>query len=278
MSDFQAIVLGFLQGFSEWLPVSSTAHVAVGLRLFGLSDAGGLGAAFTAVSQLGSVLAALIYFRRDIRSVLARPAADAHAPSAPADQPDRRLLLPVVIGSLPVVACGVLFKHAIEGPLRGMYVVAASMMSFALILAWTESRATLRRKLASVTIRDGLLIGIGQMFSLIPGASRSGTTITAALATGLERATAARFSFLLSLPAVTGAGLYELAKHRHDIVAANMARPLLLATAMAFVVGYASIDFLLRFLRRHPTYVFVVYRVVVGAIILTLIALGNLTP
>jgi undecaprenyl-diphosphatase len=276
MSDLQAIVLGFLQGFSEWLPISSTAHVAVGLRLFGLSDMGGLGAAFTAVSQLGSVLAALIYFRKDILAVLVRSPRGA---AGNADgEPDRRLLLPIAVGTVPVVVSGVLLKPAIEGPLRGMYVVSASMMSFALILAWTESRASLTRRLGSVTVWDGLLIGVGQTFSLIPGASRSGTTITAALATGLERTTAARFSFLLSLPAITGAGLYEMAKHRHEIVSANMTRPLVLATAVAFVVGWASIDLLLKFLRRHPTYVFAGYRIIVGAVILTLIALGVLTP
>ncbi len=274
MTDFQAIALGFLQGFSEWLPISSTAHVAVGLRLFGLSDIAGLGAAFTAVSQLGSVLAALVYFRRDIMAVLGRPR---QGPGNP-DQADRRLLLPIVVGTLPVVVCGVLFKDAVEGPLRSLTVIAASMMTFGVILAWVESRAQRRRRLDSITVWDGLAIGIGQAFSLIPGASRSGTTISAALAIGLERATAARFSFLLSLPAITAAGLYELVKHRHDMVTANMARPLTLATLTAFLVGWASIDFLIKFLRRNPTYVFVVYRLLVGGLILVLIAMGNLHP
>lgn len=276
MSDFHAIVLGFLQGFSEWLPISSTAHVAVGLKLFGLSDAGGLGAAFTAVSQLGSVLAALLYFRKDIAAVLARPRRDVGQSGS--DQADRRLLVPVAVGTVPVVVVGLLLRDAIEGPLRGLYVIAGSMISFAVILAWVESRASLRRRLGDITIWDGLVIGVGQMFSLVPGASRSGTTITAALAVGLERSTAARFSFLLSLPAITGAGIYELAKHWHAISTAQLARPIILATSVAFVVGWASIDFLLKFLRRNPTYVFVVYRIVVGALILALIGMGNLDP
>jgi len=276
MTDWHAIALGFLQGFSEWLPISSTAHLAVALRLFGLSDAEGLGAAFTAVTQLGSVLAALVYFRKDILNVLLRSPSSAGQQDP--NRADRRLLLPIAVGTIPVVVCGVLFRHAIEGQLRSMTVISSSMITFGVILAWAESRASGRRNISSVSVYDGLAVGIGQAFSLIPGASRSGTTITAALAIGLERATAARFSFLLSLPAITAAGLFELIQRRHDIAAAGMTRATVLATVVAFVVGWASIDFLLKFLRRHPTYVFVVYRVVVGALIFGLMAMGSLRP
>lgn len=275
MTDLQAIILGCLQGFSEWLPISSTAHLAVALRLFGLSDAGGHGAAFTAVSQLGSVLAALVYFRKDIVAVLARPA---NGSQGDPDAADRRLLWPIVVGTVPVVICGVLLERYITGPFRSMIVVAGSMISFGLILAWAEKRAPQRRRLESVTVWDGLAIGIGQAFSLIPGASRSGTTITAALAAGFERRTAARFSFLLSLPAITAAGLYELLRHRSDLAAANLMRPMALATVFAFVVGWASIDFLMKFLRRNPTYVFVAYRVFVGALILAMVLGGRIEP
>lgn len=276
MTDYQALALGFLQGFSEWLPISSTAHLAVALKLFGLSDMNGLGAAFTAVIQLGTVLAALVYFRRDIWAVLAKP--PGRNPTSNPGEVDRRLLVPIAIGTIPVVVFGLLLRHAIEGPFRRLPVIASSMITFGLILAWVEARSRKERRLSSITTWDGLAIGIGQAFALIPGASRSGTTITAALAVGLERATAARFSFLLSLPAVTFAGLFELAKHRHDIVSAHIARPVVLATIMSFIVGYASIDFLLKFLRRNSTYVFVVYRVVVGALIVAFIAMGSLSP
>lgn len=272
MSDLQALILGFLQGFTEWLPISSTAHLAVALHLFGLSESQGMGAAFTAVSQLGSVLAAVVYFRKDIADVLLRPAGS----SAEPDRADRRLLMPVIIGTIPVVVCGVLLKDAIEGPFRALHVIAGSMISFGIILAVVEKKAKRTRRLGSIGVWDGLAIGIGQAFSLMPGASRSGTTITAALACGLERATAARFSFLLSLPAITGAGLYELVKHREAIVAAQMTRPIILATIMAFIVGWVTIDFLIKFLRRHPTYVFVWYRVVVGVIIMALVMGGLL--
>lgn len=276
MTDWHAIALGFLQGFSEWLPISSTAHLAVALRLFGLSDAEGLGAAFTAVSQLGSVLAALFYFRKDIWDVLSRPAAQ--NPHADPDRADRRLLLPIIAGTVPVVVFGVLLKDAIEGPFRSMTVIASSMITFGVILAWAEARARGRRRLNSISVWDGLAVGIGQTFSLVPGASRSGTTITAALAVGLERSTAARFSFLLSLPAITAAGIFELFHRREDLAAAGLTRPTILAAVVAFVVGWATIDFLLKFLRRHPTYVFVIYRLVVGGLILALIAMGNLSP
>jgi undecaprenyl-diphosphatase len=273
VSDLIGIILGFLQGFSEWLPISSTAHVAVALHLFGLSDDQGLGAAFTAVTQLGSVLAAVLYFRKDILDVLLLPPESA---GSDPNRADRRLLLPVAVGTIPVVVCGLLLKDFIEGPFRALHVIAGSMISFGLILGVVEYKASRRRTLNSIGIWDGLAIGIGQMFSLMPGASRSGTTITAALACGLERATAARFSFLLSLPAITAAGLYELVKYRHAIAAANMTRPLILATIVAFVVGWASIDLLLKFLRKHSTYVFVWYRVIVGVVILALIGAGLL--
>ncbi|NUQ71522.1 MAG: undecaprenyl-diphosphatase UppP [Chthonomonadales bacterium] len=276
MTDVQALALGFLQGFSEWLPISSTAHVAVGLRLFGLSDSAAFGSVFTAVSQLGSVLAALIYFRRDIAAVLAKPGFMGQAVEA--DQTDRRLLLPIAAGTLPVVICGLLFKDAIEGPLRGMNVIAGSMISFAIILAWVDWRSTKQRTLGSITLIDGIIIGIGQAFSLIPGASRSGTTITAALAAGFERATAARFSFLLSLPAITGAGLYELIRHWEAVMAAGMVRPIVIATVTAFVVGWASIDLLLKFLRRNSMTAFVLYRFVVGGVIIMLVMSGVIAP
>lgn len=270
MTDFQAVVLGFLQGATEWLPISSTAHLRVVPALCGWSDPG---AAFTAVSQLGTLLAALVYFRRDILGILLR-ARDGEAGEAA--QADRRLLLPILVGTVPVVVCGVVFKHAIENDLRSLYVVASSMIVFAVLLAVAEARNKARRGIDTVTVADGLAVGIGQAFSLIPGASRSGTTITAALAVGLERATAARFSFLLSLPAIFLAGAKEFLDHRHALAAEGAGRPLLIATGVAFVVGWATIDWLLKFLRTHPTYIFIVYRIAVGAAILALLLTGRL--
>jgi undecaprenyl-diphosphatase len=189
---------------------------------------------------------------------------------------DRRLLLPILIGTAPIVLCGVAFKRAIEHPLRSLYVVAGSMILFAILLGWAEARRSHRRGIETVTVADGVAVGIGQALALIPGASRSGTTITAALFVGLERSTAARFSFLLSLPAVFLAGAFQLLEARQAIFSSGMARPLILATLVAFVVGWASIDWLLKFLRTRPTHVFILYRLVVGAIILLLLATGHL--
>lgn len=273
MTDLQAVVMGFVQGATEWLPVSSTAHLRIVSALLGWKDAG---AAFTAVIQWGTLLAALFYFRRDILAILFGPRAD--GPDGGSGQADRRLLLPILIGTLPVVVCGVLFKKQIEHELRSLYVIAGSLIVFALLLAFAERRQSARREMGTITVADGLLVGIGQAFALIPGASRSGTTITAALFAGLERATAARFSFLLSLPAVFAAGAKELLDHRHEIAAQHMGRPLIIATVVAFLVGLASIDWFLKFLKNHPTYGFIVYRLLLGAALLGLLATHYLSP
>lgn len=271
MTDFQALILGFVQGFTEWLPISSTAHLRLVPALAGWPDPG---AAFTAVSQLGTLLAALVYFRTDLIGIVSRKPAGGPAPG---DTADRRLLLPILVGTLPIVVTGALLRHAIEHQFRSLYVVTGAMMGFAVLLWVAERARTPRRSIDTVTVADGLVVGFGQALALIPGASRSGTTITAALFAGLERAAAARFSFLLSLPAVFLAGAYELYKARHAIADSHMGRPLLLATVVAFLVGWATIHWLLHFLRRHPTYVFIVYRLLLGLAILGLLLSGRIT-
>ncbi len=286
MTDFQAVVLGFVQGATEWLPISSTAHLRIVPALLGWGDPGAM---FTAVIQWGTFFAALVYFRKDILQILFRGRLTGRDDDRP--EAGRHLLLPVVVGTIPVVIAGVLLKKHIEGPWRSFYVIGASFIAFGLLLGLAEKRHVAKRQLGSVTLADGLAVGIGQAFALIPGASRSGTTITAALFQGLERATAARFSFLLSLPAVFAAGakeLYDAIKEDKKAEAAHLAagqavaasqhlvqaRPLIIATIVAFVVGLASIDWLMRFLKEHPTYVFIVYRLVVGTAILALAAAG----
>ena len=279
MTDFQAIVLGVVQGITEFLPISSNGHLAFVPRLLGWQDPG---APFVAVCQWGTLLATVIYFRRDILGILSRPAPEHYTEPGKSephpDQPDRRLLLPIAIGTLPIVVLGVLFKKQIEHDLRSLYVVAAGMIYFALLLWLAESRKTAHRHIGDVTLQDGLLVGLGQACALIPGASRSGTTITAALFAGFERSAAARFSFLLSLPAIFAAGVKELYDERHQIAAMGQTRPLIVCTVVAFIVGLASIDWLMKFLKRHPTYGFIAYRIAVGAILLALLASGSLRP
>jgi undecaprenyl-diphosphatase len=270
MNDLHAIVLGIVQGITEWLPISSTAHLQVVPTLLGWPNPP---THFKAAIQLGTVLAALIYFRKDILDVLTR------APQSGAieGRADRRLLVPVIVGTIPVVVVGLAFHRIIENTIQNLWVEAVSMIVFGLILAYAERRTRVNRQMDTVTISDGLTVGLGQMLALIPGASRSGTTMTAAMFTGLERGTAARFSFLLSIPAVTGAGLYEAIKARHEIVASHMMRPLLLATLASFLIGWASIAWLLGYLKTRPTYVFVVYRLIVGALLLALLWGGHLS-
>lgn len=270
MNDLQALVLGFVQGFTEWLPISSTGHLRVVPELLGWSFDQQLLTAFTAISQFGTLLAAIIYFRHDIIAIITGRGREGEA--------GRKLLVPVIVGTIPVVFLGLLLHKVIEGQFRSLTVVASSMIGFALVLAWSERRASQSRGIADVTLMDGLAVGIGQAFSLIPGASRSGTTMTAAMACGFERATAARFSFLLSLPAVFAAGAYEMVKVRHSLAGAGMMRPTIIATVVAFAVGWATIDWLLKFLKTQPTTVFVVYRIVVGSAVLALLAAGKLAP
>lgn len=271
MNDLHAAVLGVVQGATEFLPVSSTAHILLVDKLFFHEDAG---AAFTAIIQWGTVLAAILYFRREILSVLLGRSTE----PGEGNLPDRRLLVPIIVGTIPIAILGLLLKHKIEGSFRGIPVVAASMIAFALLLAVAERMYRPRRDMGDIGVKDGLLVGLAQACSLIPGASRSGTTITGAMLIGMERSTAARFSFLLGLPAVTAAGLKELVDVvRHPVAGqAVEARPVIIATVVSFVVGYAAIDWLVKFLRRHPTHGFIVYRVLVGVALLSLFYSGRI--
>lgn len=272
MTTGQAVLYGIIQGVTEWLPISSTAHLKVVPGLMHWPDPG---AAFTAISQWGTLLAAILYFRKDILDILVKPRAGEDGSSSGMD---RRLLAPVAIGTLPVVVAALLLKKHVEGDFRSLYVIAGSLIVFAGFLALAEWRKKHTRALAEVTWVDGLVIGLGQACAIIPGASRSGTTITAALFRGLERSAAARLSFILSLPAVFLAGAYELVSKRHEIAAHSEMGPTIIATVVAFVVGYASIDWLIKFLRNHPTTSFIIYRVALGCLLLGLLASGRITP
>jgi undecaprenyl-diphosphatase len=271
MTYFQAVVLGLFQGATEFLPISSTAHIYLADKIIFGKDSG---AAFTAIIQLGTLLAAIIYFRKDILNILFRRRSDENEDGA-----DQRLLLPIAVGTLPIVIAGLLLKDKVETGFRGPYVVAGGMIFFAVLLALAEKLYRARKEMGEIGLIDGLVVGLAQMFAIIPGASRSGTSITGALFLGIERSTAARFSFLLSLPAIFGAAVYEM---RHLIgrdaaqLKALQPGPLVVATLVSFVVGYVSIDWLLKFLRRSPTYGFVVYRIVVGIVILVMAMSGSI--
>ncbi|MGI8924646.1 MAG: undecaprenyl-diphosphate phosphatase [Fimbriimonadales bacterium] len=273
MHWFEALVIGVVQGLTEFLPISSTAHVRVVPELFGWSDPG---AAFTAVIQLGTLLAVLVYFREDLARAIGGWVRGIRGGES-ARTPEARLGWAVFWGTIPVAVLGVLLKDYIESDFRSLYVICWSLIGVGVLMAIAEVMAKHRRKLESVKPADGWAVGTWQALALVPGVSRSGSTITGALFLGFDRATAARFSFLLSVPAVLLAGIYELIKERKHLAEVGIA-PVVLATLAAFVVGYLSIEFLLRFLRTRSTAVFIVYRVGLAALLLFLLANGTLKP
>lgn len=257
MNLFESVVLGLVQGTSEFLPISSTAHLRLVPALAGWQDPG---AAFSAVLQLGSLVAVIGYFVRDLLGMLG-----AVLDPARRRGPEARLLLYLVIGTLPVGIAGLLFKKAIEGPLRGIPVIATALIVVGLLMGYVDRKATQTRGDDQVGLREAILIGLAQALALIPGVSRSGITLTAALALGLRREAAARFSLLLSVPAVAAAGVFELP---HVLGSRTPAVTLGVGLLAAAVSGYASIAWLLRFLRSRSTLPFVVYRVVLGLALL----------
>jgi undecaprenyl-diphosphatase len=278
----QALILGIVQGLTEFLPISSSAHLRIVPALAGWHDPG---AAFTAVIQIGTLAAVLAYFRRDIVRI-ARAWTLGLVRGRPADDFDARLGWMIIAGTVPIVVCGLLFQDAIETTLRSLYVVAAALVVLALLLALAEvlvhARVRARkpqRQLTEVTWPDALLIGLAQALALVPGSSRSGVTITAGLFAGLSREAAARFSFLLSLPSVLAAGVFELYSARQSLLGSSQdAAALVVATLAALVSGYAAIAFLLYYLRTHSTYLFVIYRLFVGGLLFYLLFVGRLAP
>jgi undecaprenyl-diphosphatase len=272
--DFlQATVLGIVQGLTEFLPISSSAHLLIVPRLLGWDDPG---AAFTAVIQLGTMAAVLIYFWRDILRISWTWLRSLRDRELRADL-DARMGWYIIWGTAPVGVCGLLFDDQIEGPARNLWINASMLIVMGLLLMVAEWYGRQRREVADLSLRDGLIIGGFQALSLIPGSSRSGSTITGGLFLGYTREAAARYSFLLSVPAVVLSGLYEMRKIGDPEGGALPPAGTVIATIVSFVVGYASIAWLLRFLVRHSTLLFVYYRVAVGGILLGLLAAGTIS-
>ncbi|HEY3295620.1 MAG TPA: undecaprenyl-diphosphatase UppP [bacterium] len=282
MSILQAIVLGIIQGLTEFLPISSTAHLRIIPALVGWSDPG---AAFTAVIQFGTLLAVFFYFRGDIARMITGVVGGLAA-GKPLRDRDAQLGWMIVLGTIPVVILGVLFKKSIESEWRSLYVIAGSMIVLALALMaaeiiarWRVAHARELKRMDTLSWKDVLFTGLAQAVALVPGSSRSGTTITGGLLVGMNRETAARFSFLLSLPSVLAAGLFELIKQRHMLLSTEAGvTGLIVATVVSGVVGYASIAFLLNYLRKRSTYLFIVYRLALGCLLLALLMNGVLPP
>ena len=291
MTILQAIVLGLVQGLTEFIPVSSTAHLVFAARVLNLY--GGVDktlqaeqtTATIAVIQLGTLLAVFVYFARDIANILrafvgdhlalmkGRPVAGANSKLSQ----DAWLGWLVIIGSIPVGTVGLLLKKQIEGPFtKNLWVIATMMIVVGVLMAIAEAVGKRDHDMSRLRVRDALAVGFAQVLALIPGSSRSGSTIMGGLFSGLTRETAARFSFLLSIPAIAASGLLELREAIHKLPDGSSGA-LIVATIVSGAVGYASIWFLLRFLRTHSTGVFIVYRVIVGALILAALAAGYIS-
>jgi undecaprenyl-diphosphatase len=282
MTLLQAIILGIVQGLTEFIPISSTAHLVFAARLIGLYDGVDVAlkaeqtTATIAVIQLGTLLAVIIYFARDIINITRAFVRDHIALLSGRRRVNGSVQLSheawlgwlVILGSIPVAVVGLLFKHQIEGTFtKNLWVIATMMIVVAVLLALAELVGKRERSMEQLGISDALAVGCSQVLALIPGSSRSGSTIMGGLFAGLTRETAARFSFLLSIPAIAASGLLELKEALHKLPAGTHV-PLIVATIVSGLVGYASIWFLLRFLRTHSTGVFIVYRLLVGSAIL----------
>ncbi|MCB2204345.1 undecaprenyl-diphosphate phosphatase [bacterium] len=271
MSLFQAIVLGIVQGLTEFLPISSTAHLRIVPALLGWNDPG---AAFTAVTQIGTLIAVFIYFWHDITK-LAGAFMRSLLHLRPFETSDSKMAWWIMFGTIPIGVFGLLFKDFIETDFRSLHVIAGSLIALAVILAIAERSGKRNRDLSSMKWWDTQIIGLSQALALIPGSSRSGTTITAGLFLHLKREDAARFSFLLSIPAITLSGLFELYQLR-DQLAGDLGVALFVAVVVSGIVGYLAIEFLLRYLRSHSTMLFIVYRIALGILIFILLATNML--
>ena len=280
MSDFlQALFLGTLQGLTEFLPISSSAHLRIFPELFGWGDPG---AAFTAVIQIGTELAVLIYFRNDIWRIgsrwlqsLVRPEHRGHV--------DARMGWYIIVGSLPIVILGVLLKDVIEEDFRNLWIIGTTLVVLGVVLGVADRFGGTSRRLKHLRLRDAVLMGAAQALALVPGVSRSGATLSMGRFLGYDREAATRFAFLLAIPAVVGAGLYEL-KEIGDVGVAHAGEadygwgPTIVATVVSFAVGYAAIAWLLRWVSTNSYTPFVVYRVLLGGAVLVLLSVGVLNP
>ena len=271
MSAFEAIVLGLVQGLTEFLPISSTGHIRIVSAFFGWDDPG---AAFTAVIQLGTMAAVLVYFRRDLWHIARSWVAELRLPFRERSR-DANLGWFIILGTIPVAVLGLAFNNQIESGARSLTLIGSALIVFSFVMLYAERVATRDRSLDELDGRDGLFIGVAQALALIPGVSRSGATISAGLLRGFDRESAARYSFLLSVPAVVLSGLFEL-RHIGEKGGAPVGATVI-ATLLSFVVGYAAIAWLLRYLASHTLGVFVVYRIALGVIVLALVAAGAIS-
>lgn len=282
MSIIEAIILGLIQGISEFLPISSTGHLTIFGRMFNLISEENPQAwtSFIAVIQLGTLVAILVYFWKDIWNILIAFFNEnlGQRQKFSAQSLNSKMGWFIIIGTIPIVTFGLGFKKIIEGTLtKNLVVIACSLILLAIILAYAEKKAKFKKEMKDLSVFDSIIIGIAQAMALIPGSSRSGTTITGGLFMGFTRESAARFSFLLSIPSVFASGMLELYEQIKFIDKSGIVN-LIIATIVSGISGYAAIDFLLKYLRKNTTFVFIYYRIALGVLILILISLNILKP
>ena len=278
MNPFDAVILGIIQGLTEFLPISSSAHVQIVQQLLGVT---GLSkpqlTAFIATIQLGTEAAVLIYFWQDIVRIVRAFFRSFFARSAMTDQDgrDAKMGWLIIVGSLPVVGIGLIFKDVIENQLRSLWVIAFTLIIFGLILGWADRAGRKQKSIESLSGRDGVLFGLGQALAVIPGVSRSGGTISVGLALGYSRQAAARYSFLLAIPAVLASGLFEFATSYKDLPSSALTATVI-ATVVSFAIGFSVIVGLLRYLNRGSFMPFVIWRLIVGAFLIVMLSTGQL--
>jgi undecaprenyl-diphosphatase len=273
MGWLEALVLGVVQGLTEFLPISSSAHQSIVGQFFGGED---VGSAFTAITQLGTEAAVILYFRRDIWLIIRSWVGSLRGKVA-RDNPEARMGWLVIIGSVPIVVLGLLFQDSIDTVFRNLWLTVAMLGGFGIIIGIADRLARNVRPMESLTWRHGVLLGLAQSLALIPGVSRSGATIAAGLALGYQRVAAAKYAFLLAIPAVVGSGFFKLADISNDPVEPAWG-PIALATVVSFVIGYAVIAWLLRYISTHDFLPFVVYRISLAAVVAVLLLTGFLEP
>ncbi len=268
----KAVVLGTLQGLTEFLPISSSAHLRIFPELLGWGDPG---AAFTAVIQIGTELAVLLYFRKDLWRIASAWTRSLFQPEYRGHL-DARMGWFIIIGSLPIVILGILLKDVIERDFRNLWIIGTTLIVLGIVLGVADRISADNRKIKDISLRDAVLMGLAQALALVPGVSRSGATISMGRFLGYEREAATRYAFLLAVPAVVGAGLFQL----KEIPGGDNAYgwgPTLVATIVSFVVGYAAIAWLLRYVSTKSYLPFVLYRIGLGSLTLGLLAAGVLT-
>ena len=282
MSLIEAIILGIFQGLTEFLPISSTGHLTLAGKIMGLisEENPEHWTSFIAVIQLGTMLSIFVYFWKDIWNILTEFLQNnlQKRVKFSGQSTNSKLGWMIILGTIPIVVIGLLFKDMIEGALtKNLYVISISLIALAIILAIAEKTAKFKKNIEGVTLLDSILIGLAQAVALIPGSSRSGTTITGGLFLGLKRDVAARFSFLLSVPAVLASGVLQL-KESLKYINYDLTANLIVATIVSALSGYLAIDFLLKFLKKNTTFVFIYYRIALGVLILVLLYSNIINP